>query len=73
MVEYCVYKMYLLENRDYMLPNLYFVEDRIHVDDPMLVRLLSQVGWWLDFVSAANTGDCGTEHCALREELYPDT
>jgi hypothetical protein len=73
MVEYCVNKMYLHEDRGCTLPNLYLVGDRIHVGGPMVVKLLSQVGWWLEFVSAADAGYCGTERCAHREELCPDT
>lgn len=71
MVAYCVNKMYLRKNRDCRLLNLRLVEDRIDVDDQMEIRLLSQFGGWLDFVSTANAGDCGTEHCVHREELYP--
>lgn len=72
MVECCENKMYSQKNRDCKLPNLYLVEDTIDVDGQMEVRILSQVAGWLDFVSAANAGDCGTEHCVHREELYPD-
>lgn len=71
MVDYCENKMYSHKNRGCMLLNLYLVEDRID-DDQMELRLLSQVAGWLDFVSAANAGDCGTEHSVHREELHPD-
>lgn len=72
MVEYCENELYSRKNRDCMLLNLYLVEDRIDVDGQMEVRLLSQVAERLDFVRAGNSGDCGTEHCVHREELYPD-
>jgi hypothetical protein len=50
---------------------LYLVEDRFDVDDPTELRLLSQVGEWLNFVSAANAGDYDTEHRAHREGTFP--
>ena len=55
-----------------MFPNyLYLVEDRFDVDDPTELRLLSQVGEWLNFVSAANAGDYDTEHRAHLEGTFP--
>lgn len=69
MVDCCVNKTHLYENKDHMLWNyLCRVAERIVFDDHMTLGLLSRVEDSMNFESAENVENCGTETFAHREE-----